>query len=138
VHHVEIVDAHPDQAAFDAVAHSLARPVLPDIVAGHVPGLGRQDELVAPAGDGAADEFLAGAIAGSGVQEVDAVVQGGGQKEGGGLLLRQGQFAHLRKTQAQAADDQAGFAQFSLFHFSRPSFLLPARCSSQLGNTIVL
>ncbi len=65
------------QTALDAVGDSLGGPILPLVAASHVAAFGCQHILIAAMGDGAPQQFFADVVAGAGVEEVDAHVQGG-------------------------------------------------------------
>ena len=123
LHEVEAVGVHQPQAAVDAVGDDLVGPVFPLSAGNVVPGLGRQQELVAAVRHGLAHQLFADAVAGRGVEEVDACVQRRIEDAGRlRLVVPRQDITDLRQADPEAADFQPGLSQRRGFHgFSSPA-----------------
>ncbi len=119
LHQIQMVGAQTLQTAVDAVANRLRCPLFTFVAPGHVAALGCQHVLLAPVGDGASDQLLTDVIAGSGVEKVDARIQGRVEDVRGLGFLGEGQLmSDLCQPNTQPADLESGFAQNPFLHLS--------------------
>ena len=82
---VNVINLEPFEAAIDTRRDCLGAPGLAGSAAGHMAALGCQKIFVATVGDGFAYHLLGLAVAGGGVEEVDATVQRNVQDAPGGF-----------------------------------------------------
>ena len=83
LHQIEMVGFELFETALNAVGDRLRGLFLPLIAARDVAAFGCQHILLAAMGDGAPQQFFADVVAGAGVEEVDASIQGNVEYLGG-------------------------------------------------------
>ena len=122
LHDVDVVGLQALQAAIDAGFDGAAVPVAPLEAVPGVAALGGEDELVPSAGHCPADELFAVAVAGGGVEEVDAAVKGGVQDGGHSVDALLGEFviADFREAHAEAGDFESGVSERCFFQDAAP------------------
>ena len=122
LHDIDVVGLKTLQAAIDAGLDGAAVPVAPLEAVPGVAALGGEHELVPSAGHCPADELFAVAVAGGGVEEVDAAVEGGVQDGGYCVDAFLGEFviADFRQAHAEAGDFESGVSERCFFQDAAP------------------